>query len=246
MINIIPSIYVSEGKCVGIRQCDFKQIKVYSDSPLDVARSYSDGGIKRIELIDLDGTKRNSPGTFDLLHDIVSRTGMKVNFGGGVKSRESIKNARDNGADRVICSTIAATQPNVFSYWIECFGSESMIFGADLKNGKLAVRGCKREVETPLDELIKAYLVAGLKYVEAADVIRSGMMTGPATDLYTSLSEKYPRITLVAKGGVRSIEDIAALQEKKIYNVAVGTAIAEGHITLKEIEDFYGRKDNSE
>ncbi len=246
MINIIPSLYVSAGKSVGIKQGDFKQIKVYSDSPLDVAKAYRDGGIRRIELIDLEGTKSNSPVTFDILKDIVTQTGLKVNYGGGIKSRDSIRNAQDNGADKIICSTIAATQPNVFSYWLECFGSETMIFGADLKGEKLAVRGRKREVETPLDELIRSYLLEGVKFVEVADIERSGMMTGPAIEFYTSLSGRYPRITVIAKGGVRNMEDIIALQEKKIYNVVVGTAIAEGNITMKDIEDFYGRKNDTE
>lgn len=241
MINIIPSIYVSGGKSVGVTAEGSRQMKIYSEAPLDVAKEYRDGGIKRIELIDLEGANSNSPVTFDLLNAIVSRTGLKVNYGGGIKSRESIRNAIDNGADKIICATIAATQPNVFSYWLDCFGKETMIFGADIREGKLVVRGRRRESGADLEEIIKTYLLDDLKYVEITDVARSGMSSGPATELYTAIAAKYPRVTLIAHGGIRNMDDIRDLQDKKIYNAVIGTAISEGAITLEDIQRFYDK-----
>ena len=155
MIEIIPAIDVMNGKCVRLSQGDFSKIKTYSEDPLEVAKRYEDCGVKRVHLIDLQGAKSNSPVIFDILQAIAGKTNLLVEFGGGIKTRNSLRDALENGADRVICGSIAATEPNVFTYWLDCFGSDKIVLGADIKENKIAIKGWKESTDKTADELIR-------------------------------------------------------------------------------------------
>ncbi|MCI1779907.1 MAG: 1-(5-phosphoribosyl)-5-[(5-phosphoribosylamino)methylideneamino]imidazole-4-carboxamide isomerase [Bacteroidales bacterium] len=239
MIEIIPAIDIIGGKCVRLSQGDYDKCKVYSEKPVDVAKEFADNGIKKLHLIDLDGAKSNEPQNLDLLNAIVTETGMKVEFGGGLKSKWSIRRAFDNGAEKAICGSIAFTEPTVFSYWLDCFGPDVLTLGADMKDGKIAVKGWSSYVERNFDEFIKIFLQDGLKNVIITDIDRDGMLEGPSIELYEGISAKFPRLNITASGGVGSMEDIMALDKAGLHSVIVGKAIYEEKIKLSDIVDYY-------
>ena len=238
MIEIIPAIDVMNGKCVRLSQGDFSKIKTYSEDPLEVAKRYEDCGVKRVHLIDLQGAKSNSPVIFDILQAIAGKTNLLVEFGGGIKTRNSLRDALENGADRVICGSIAATEPNVFTYWLDCFGSDKIVLGADIKENKIAIKGWKESTDKTADELIRLYLQEGLKYAVITDITKDGMLAGPSLKMYRELEGKYPRLNVIASGGISSMQDIEDLNDINVPAAIVGKAIYEGHITLDQIREF--------
>jgi phosphoribosylformimino-5-aminoimidazole carboxamide ribotide isomerase len=238
MIEIIPAIDVMNGKCVRLSQGDFSRIKTYSEDPVEVAKGYEDCGVKRIHLIDLQGAKSNSPVIFDTLLAIASKTNLLIEFGGGIKTRNSLRDALDSGADRVICGSIAATEPNVFTYWLDCFGGEKVVLGADIKENKIAIKGWKESTDKTADELIRLYLQEGLKYAVVTDISKDGMLAGPSLEMYRELGGKYPRLKIIASGGISSMQDIEDLNDINVPAAIVGKAIYEGHITIEQIREY--------
>lgn len=238
MIEIIPAIDVISGKCVRLSQGDFRKVKVYSENPIEIAKQFEDCGVKRVHLVDLEGAKSSSPVILDLLEDMASKTNLLIEFGGGIKTRNSLKTVLDCGAERVICGSIAAIEPNVFTYWLDCFGGEKVILGADIKENKIAVKGWKESTNRSVDELVRLYLQEGLKYAVITDISKDGMLAGPSVDLYREIAGKYPRLQVIANGGISSMADIETLNDINVPYAVVGTAIYEGHITFDEIKKY--------
>lgn len=248
MIEIIPALHILGGRCVSLKKGEPKNCKTYPLTPLEYAQMYENKGFKRIELIDLQGAKTNSPTIFDTLKEIAEKTSLKVTFGGGIKNREALKAALANGAERVICSSIPILQPNVFTYWLECFGGDALIFEADFAENKntLAVKGWKMKVERDLDELLRGYLQDGLKNLIVKHIGQEGTLEGCSAEECKQIAERFPRLNVMASGGIGSQEDIAKLEEFGIKEAISCRAMIEEKITVnfKEYED--GEKENEQ
>ncbi|HOI26709.1 MAG: 1-(5-phosphoribosyl)-5-[(5-phosphoribosylamino)methylideneamino]imidazole-4-carboxamide isomerase [Paludibacteraceae bacterium] len=238
MIEIIPAIDIIDGKCVRLSQGDYDQKKVYNENPSEVAKMFEDVGIKRLHLVDLDGAKAKHIVNHKVLEKIATTTSLTIDFGGGLKSDDDLRIAFECGAKMITGGSIAVKSPDVFRSWIDKFGSERIILGADVKNEKIAVSGWLETTDADLLPFVRSYKEAGIDKVICTDISKDGMLQGPSTELYKKILADMPDLYLIASGGVSSMKDIEDLQEAGVPAVITGKAIYEGKIKMKDLADF--------
>ena len=238
MIELIPATDIIEGQCVRLTKGDYDQKTVYRDSPAEVAKEFEEIGFKRLHVVDLDGAKSKHIVNSDVLHRITTDTQLIVDFGGGIKTDEDIEKAFTAGASMVTIGSIAVTNPDLFMGWLEKYGAERIILGADVRHGKVSINGWKEDSSEDLLPFLKKYVDAGVKNVLCTEISKDGTLTGPAIELYQSMMTAYPELHLIASGGVSSIDDIKALEAAGIPAVVFGKAIYEGKINLNELWDW--------
>ena len=238
MMEIVPAIDMIEGRCVRLSQGDFNKSKEYDASPLEMAKRYEDVGVRRLHLVDLDGARAGIPQNQRNLEQIASATSLQVEWGGGVRSRESIASVLNAGAAGVICGSLALQEPRLFSAFLKEYGEERIILGADISGGKIATKGWLEISSSTIEEVIELFLKDGLKRVICTDISKDGMLQGPAVELYSALMERFPTMHLTASGGVGSMADLENLEAAGVPAAIVGKAIFEERITLKEIEGW--------
>ncbi|MBE6198961.1 MAG: 1-(5-phosphoribosyl)-5-[(5-phosphoribosylamino)methylideneamino]imidazole-4-carboxamide isomerase [Rikenellaceae bacterium] len=235
-VEIIPAIDIIEGRCVRLSQGDYAQTKVYDASPVDMAKRYADCGVKRIHVVDLDGAKSSSPRNLKTLEKMAVGADVEIEWGGGIKSEESLRALFDYGATYAIVGSVAAQNQMLFAEWLARYGGERMVLGADVRDGKVAVNGWQQEVELTIDDLVGEFLPMGLSQVICTDISRDGMLQGPSFELYTRLQEQYGAVDFTVSGGISAMKDIEECDRLGLRKVIVGKAIYENRITLKDIE----------
>ena len=238
MIELIPAIDIINGQCVRLTKGDYDQKTVYHDSPAEVAHEFEEIGFRRLHVVDLDGAKSKHIVNSSVLRHITTATNMQVDFGGGIKSDEDIETAFANGAAMVTVGSIAVTQPDLFFSWLEKYGAERMILGADVRHGKISINGWKEDSSEELLPFLQKYIDAGVRNVLCTEISKDGTLQGPAIELYSQVMEAYPQLHLIASGGVSSMEDIQALDKAGIPAVVFVKAIYEGKINLRELWDW--------
>lgn len=238
MIEIIPAIDLIDGKCVRLSQGDYSQKTIYNENPLEVAKMFADAGIRRLHLVDLDGAKAHHIVNHNVLEKIATQTNLVVDFGGGLKSDNDLRIAFECGAQMVTGGSIAVRNPEVFSSWIEKFGAEKIILGADVKNEKIAVGGWIETTDIELIPFVQKFMQQGISKVICTDISKDGMLQGTSIELYKKMLYSEPEMYLIASGGVSSINDIVLLEEFSVPAVIIGKAIYEGNIQLKDLEVF--------
>lgn len=237
-ITPIPAIDLIEGKCVRLTQGDYATSHVYAEDPVDMARRFEDMGFTRLHLVDLDGAKSRHVVNDRVLKAITRATKLIVDFGGGVKTDDDMSRVLDAGAEMVTCGSIAVTQPDTVLGWMERYGAEHLILGADVKDGKISINGWLEDSAYELMPFLQRYLDAGMMHVLCTDISRDGMLQGPATVLYSSIMKTFPHCRLIASGGVSCIEDILQLDKAGVPAVVFGKAIYEGKINMKELAEM--------
>ncbi|MEM8898863.1 MAG: 1-(5-phosphoribosyl)-5-[(5-phosphoribosylamino)methylideneamino]imidazole-4-carboxamide isomerase [Bacteroidota bacterium] len=238
-MRIIPAIDIIEGKCVRLEQGDYERKKVYNENPLEVAKSFESHGIQHLHVVDLDGAKAGKVLNWKVLEQLTTKTGLTIDFGGGIKQDEDVKIAFESGAVQINVGSLAAKNRELFLSWLEKEGADKVILSADAKNRFIAVQGWLDATELDVLEYIGAYAEEGVKFVTCTDISKDGMLSGPSYELYKEILEQSPDIFLNASGGVSKFEDIEQLQEMGIPGVIVGKAIYEGKINLSTISQFY-------
>ncbi len=236
--EIIPAIDIIGGKCVRLSQGDYGRKTVYNENPLEVALMFQDAGIKRLHLVDLDGAKAKHIVNYNVLEKIASGTALIIDFGGGLKSDKDLEIAFDSGAAMITGGSIAVKDPDTFLKWLEKYGREKIILGADAKDGKIAVSGWQENTELPVIDFISGFHARGVTKVISTDISRDGMLSGPAFDLYAEIMNSLPDVELIASGGIASMDDIFRLADMDVAGVITGKAIYEGKIDLNEIEKY--------
>lgn len=242
MTEIIPATDIIEGRCVRLSQGDYTRSRVYDASPLDMALRFQDAGVHRLHLVDLDGAKASQPINLHVLEEIATHTNLDIEWGGGIKSRTALEDIFAAGAGHAICGSIAVRQPELFSEWLESFGSERIILGADARNGRVAVNGWLEDSTLSIDDIVKQFLPNGLSQVICTDISCDGMLTGPSFDLYANLKKAFPEIVFTVSGGVGSVEDLRRVEELGLPRVIIGKAIYEGRISLEDIKEWTARR----
>ena len=237
-IELIPAIDIINGQCVRLTKGDYDQKTVYSDSPAKMAKSFETLGFQRLHVVDLDGAKSKHIVNDAVLKAITTETNLTVDFGGGIKTDEDIEKAFAAGAAMVTVGSIAVTNPDLFMDWLEKYGADRLILGADVRHGKISINGWKEDSNEDLLPFLKKYVDAGVKHVLCTEISKDGTLAGPAVDLYRRVMETYPALHLIASGGVSSKEDIIALDAAGIPAVVFGQAIYEGKINLQELWDW--------
>lgn len=237
-MRIIPAIDIIEGKCVRLSRGDYATKKIYNEKPLEVARQFEDAGIEFLHLVDLDGAKSKQIVNHRVLYEIASKTGLKIDFGGGLKSQEDLKIAFESGAAQVTGGSIAVSQPEIFENWLMKFGSDRIILGADALKGKIAINGWQEDSDMELLPFIDQYTQKGIKYIICTDISRDGMLKGPAVQLYSEILSRNNDISLIASGGISEMDDIYRLKETGCEGAIIGKAIYESRISLDDLEKY--------
>ena len=239
MIELIPAIDIIDGQCVRLTKGDYDQKTVYRNSPAEVAREFEEIGFKRLHVVDLDGAKSKHIVNSEVLRRITTDTQLVVDFGGGIKTDEDIEKAFEAGASMVTIGSIAVTNPELFMGWLEKYGAERIILGADVRHGKISINDWKEDSTEDLLPFLKKYIEAGVKTVLCTEISKDGTLAGPAIGLYKEVMAAYPELHLIASGGVSSIDDIKALDAAGIPAVVFGKAIYEGRIDLNALIKMY-------
>lgn len=238
MIELIPAIDIIDGKCVRLTKGDYQQKAVYSDSPADIAKKMEAIGYKRLHVVDLDGAKSRHIVNTVALQSITTATSLTVDFGGGIKTDRDIETAFNNGASMVTVGSVAVTSPELLDTWIERYGADRIVLGADVRDGRIAINGWKEDSELELLHFLNHYVKRGIRKVLCTDISRDGTLTGPAIPLYKDIMTAFPDLHLIASGGVSCMEDIEKLNEAGIPAVVFGKAIYEGRIDMKKLWDW--------
>lgn len=233
MIELIPAIDIINGQCVRLTKGDYSQKTVYNDNPVVVAQRFEQLGFKRLHIVDLDGAKSKHIVNDEVLRRITSETKLIVDFGGGIKSDDDIEKAFAAGASMVTIGSVAVTDRERFIGWLQKYGADKIILGADVRGGMISINGWKEDSQQELLPFLKYYVDKGVKNVLCTEISRDGTLSGPAMDLYRKVMAEYPEIHLIASGGVSSNEDIEALEVAGIPAVVFGKAFYEGKITFK-------------
>ena len=227
MIELIPAIDLING--------DYDQKKVYNDNPAEVAKQFEQMGFKRLHVVDLDGAKSKHIVNDAVLKAITTETSLVVDFGGGIKTEEDIEKAFAAGASMVTVGSIAVTNPELFMQWLDKYGADRLILGADVRNGKISINGWKEDSSENLLPFLKKYIDKGVRYVLCTEISKDGTLQGPAIELYKEVMAAYPQLHLIASGGVSCNEDIEALETAGIPAVVFGKAFYEGKIDVKKL-----------
>lgn len=233
-IELIPAIDIIGGRCVRLTKGDYDQKTEYG-APIDMALEFQRIGFKRLHMVDLDGAKNRHIVNDRVLSEISSQTSLEVDFGGGIKTHQDIEKVFAAGAKMVTIGSIAVTEPRLFTWWLQKYGPDRVILGADVRNGKISINGWKEDSEEDLLPFLKKYVDAGVKNVLCTEISKDGTLGGPAIDLYREVMNTYPDLHLIASGGVSSIDDIKALDAAGIPAVVFGKAIYEGKIDLEDL-----------
>lgn len=238
-MRIIPAIDIIEGKCVRLSKGDYDTKKIYNEDPLEVAKSFEGAGLQYLHLVDLDGAKAKHIVNWKVLEKIATKTALKIDFGGGVKSDEDLRIAFESGSNQITGGSIAVKEPALFTSWITAYGSDKIILGADAMEGKIAVSGWQEDTDQEVEAFISEYVDKGIEYVISTDISKDGMLQGPSHELYQSILEKLPNLKLIASGGVSSMDDLMKLKENGLEGAIIGKAIYEGRIRLKDLKDLF-------
>ena len=243
-MRIIPAIDIIDGKCVRLTKGDYGTKKIYSENPLEMAKQFEAAGIEHLHLVDLDGAKAGEIINYKVLELIATKTTLKIDFGGGLKTNEDLHIAFNSGAKQITGGSIAIKDPNTFEGWISKYGSAKIILGADSDHGKIAISGWMEQSKEDLIPFIKAYQKKSIQYVICTDISKDGMLEGPSVDLYRQIisecsnSSGGQSIKLIASGGISCIEEIPVLKELGCEGVIIGKAIYENRITLRQLEKY--------
>ncbi|TDH27852.1 1-(5-phosphoribosyl)-5-[(5-phosphoribosylamino)methylideneamino]imidazole-4-carboxamide isomerase [Segetibacter sp. 3557_3] len=235
---IIPAIDIIDGKCVRLTQGDYNQKKVYNEHPLEVAKQFEDAGLKRLHLVDLDGAKEGKVKNWKVLEKIAGRTGLEIDFGGGIKTEDDVMIVFESGARFATVGSIAVKDEPLFTSWLASHGAERFLLGADVKEEKIAIHGWLETSNIWVYDFIKKYLDKGVQQIFCTDVSKDGKLEGASTELYKNIISECKGIHLIASGGVSSMDDLYALKEIGCKGAIVGKAIYENRVSLQDLKQF--------
>ena len=237
-MRLIPAIDIIDGQCVRLSKGDYNTKKVYNENPLEIAKQYEAHGIEHLHLVDLDGAKASHIVNHKVLEEIATKTSLKIDFGGGLKTDDDLRIAFESGAGQITGGSIAVKKPEVFQNWLSKFGANKIILGADANNEKIAISGWLEESDKELIPFVADYMKNGVSYVICTDIAKDGMLQGPSFDLYKKMLEQLPGVKLIASGGISTFEELPKLAELGCEGTIIGKAIYENKISLKQLENY--------
>ncbi|GGD09640.1 1-(5-phosphoribosyl)-5-[(5-phosphoribosylamino)methylideneamino]imidazole-4-carboxamide isomerase [Hyunsoonleella pacifica] len=237
-MRIIPAIDIIDGKCVRLSKGDYSTKKIYNENPLEIAKQYENHGIEYLHLVDLDGAKASHIVNHKVLETIATKTNLKIDFGGGLKTDEDLRIAFESGAGQITGGSIAVKKPEVFKSWLSKFGADKIILGADANNEKIAISGWLEESDEELIPFVKNYIQEGVSYVICTDIAKDGMLEGPSFDLYEKMLGELEGVKLIASGGISKFEELPRLAELGCEGTIIGKAIYENKISLRQLESY--------
>jgi phosphoribosylformimino-5-aminoimidazole carboxamide ribotide isomerase len=237
-MRIIPAIDIIDGKCVRLTQGDYRQKKIYREDPVEVALEFQNADLENLHLVDLDGAKQGHVVNWDVIREIQEKTALNIDFGGGVKTDEEVEQLLDLGVHRINIGSIAVKEPEKFSKWLKKYGAENFVLSADVKGENVSINGWLEDTKFRLFDLVAEFEKNGLEYLTCTDIATDGTLNGPNLGLYKKLVKRFPKLKVVASGGVGSMDDLRELKYTNVYGAIVGKALYEGKIKLTELREF--------
>ena len=237
-MQLIPAIDIIEGKCVRLTEGDYAQKIIYNEDPLEVAKTFEGVGLNRLHLVDLDGAKAGEVVNWKVLEKIANKTGLTIDFGGGIKTEATLKTVLDTGATYATIGSLAVKSPLVFEEWLSRFGAKSFLLGADVYEEKIAIGGWLEKTNIDIIGFVQSYMDKGVSQIFCTDIQKDGKLQGPSIDLYEKIIKQFPTLQLIASGGVSQLLDLQALRTIGCSGAIVGKAIYENKISLKQLSDF--------
>ncbi|RYZ50022.1 MAG: 1-(5-phosphoribosyl)-5-[(5-phosphoribosylamino)methylideneamino]imidazole-4-carboxamide isomerase [Chitinophagaceae bacterium] len=234
-MEIIPAIDIIEGKCVRLTHGDYAQKKIYNEHPLEVARQFEDAGLQRLHLVDLDGAKEGKVKNWKVLETLAGKTSLLIDFGGGIKSEKDVQIVFDSGAALATIGSMAVKEKETFVQWLQKWGAEKFLLGADVKGEKLTISGWTEQTEIWIYDFMEEYIQKGVQQIFCTDVSKDGALEGPSIELYKSIIQKFPELHFIASGGVSSMDDLYLLQDIGCKGAIIGKAIYEGRVQLADL-----------
>jgi phosphoribosylformimino-5-aminoimidazole carboxamide ribotide isomerase len=233
-MKIIAAIDILNGKCVRLSKGDYDSQTIYNEDPLEVALAMEAGGIQYLHVVDLDGARSAHIVNHKILERIATKTNMHIDFGGGIKSDEDVQTAFECGAKQITLGSIAVDQPELVVRWLDQYGPERMILGADCKHRRIATHGWLQATGPDVIAFIESYSAKGMTDVICTDIEMDGMLNGPSITLYEEILAA-SNIRLIASGGISSLDDLKRLKEIGCSGAIIGKAIYEGRISFEEL-----------
>ncbi|MBS1682930.1 MAG: 1-(5-phosphoribosyl)-5-[(5-phosphoribosylamino)methylideneamino]imidazole-4-carboxamide isomerase [Bacteroidetes bacterium] len=240
-MKIIPAIDIVDGKCVRLTQGDFGQMKVYREDPVEVALEFQAADIEYLHLVDLDGAKKGKVENWEVVENILDKTALTIDFGGGVQTESDVNYLLDLGISQVNIGSLAIKEPKKFIRWLKKYGPENFILSADVKNEYVMINGWLESAKYRVIELVDQFIDHGLEYVTCTDIGSDGMLNGPNIGLYKKIKARFPDLKINASGGIASIDDLLQLQYMNLHGAIIGKAIYEGRFNLSEIKKIHAR-----
>lgn len=238
MIKIVPSIAILGGKVVRTIRGDIDQVQIYETNPLDLALEFENNGIKYLHLVDLDGAKARQIVNYNILEMLANYTQLQIDYTGGITRDDDIRTAFECGASHVTAATVAVHEREKFYSWMITYGGEKVILAADALNGVVRTKGWRKDTGIDLMELLDYYCERGIQYVKTTEIGRNGTLEGPNFELYSQIREKHPELSILASGGIRSVEDIDQLEAIGVGGVIIGKSYYDGKIKLKDLQKY--------
>ena len=237
--RIIPAIDLINGKCVRLSKGDYATEKVYHENPIEMAQFFESLGAKQLHVVDLDGAKAGSVQQWKVVEQIASQTKLEIDFGGGIKTSDDVQRVLDAGVSQLTAGSIAVKNPALVKDWIQKWGNEKIILGADIQDAYIAINAWTEASSLKWQDFIQDFVNEGVKYVVSTDISKDGMLQGPSLDLYKEMQLAFPSLNIVASGGVSKMADIEQLNENGIFAVIVGKAIYEEKISSDELKQWF-------
>ncbi len=237
-MRVIPAIDLIGGKCVRLTQGDYGQMKVYREDPLEVAKEFEGADLEYLHLIDLDGAKKGKVVNWKVIEEIQEKTTLKVDFGGGVKNISEVAQLLELGVNQINIGSLAVKKPAVFIDWIKKYGSENFILSADVQDDNVFINGWLESSDLRLFDLVDKFEKEGLEYMACTDIRFDGMLQGPNFALYKKLKERFPKLKIIASGGISSVRDLQELKSLNVDAAIIGKAIYEEKIKLSELKNI--------
>ncbi|MFT3936109.1 MAG: 1-(5-phosphoribosyl)-5-[(5-phosphoribosylamino)methylideneamino]imidazole-4-carboxamide isomerase [Chitinophagaceae bacterium] len=237
-MQIIPAIDIIDGKCVRLTQGDYEQKKIYNEHPLEVARQFEDAGLQRLHLVDLDGAKAGAVKNWKVLETIAGKTKLVIDFGGGIKKEQDVNIVFNSGAAYATIGSLAVKDETTFVQWLQQFGADKFLLGADVKDEKIAVGGWLETTDIWVYDFIRKYIEHGVQQIFCTDVSKDGKLEGPSIALYKNIIAEFPALHFIASGGVSNLKDLEELALAGCKGAIVGKAIYEGRIDVKSLSKF--------
>lgn len=236
---IIPAIDLIDGCVVRLHQGDYGARRDYGEDPLARLQRYQASGAQLLHIVDLTGAKDPKARQIPLLRELLGNLSIPVQTGGGIRSADDVRSLLDAGAARVVVGSAAVKRTDEVAGWMKTFGADKLVLALDVRinqagNAEVAVSGWQENSGVLMDDLIRAFEPAGLRYVLTTDISKDGTLAGPNTALYAKLAQTFPNIDFQASGGIGSLDDIRAVSHTGAAGVIVGRALLEGKFTLEE------------
>jgi len=236
---IIAAIDLIDGCVVRLHQGDYGARRDYGEDPLARLQRYQASGAQLLHIVDLTGAKDPKARQIPLLRELLGSLSIPVQTGGGIRSADDVRSLLDAGAARVVVGSAAVKRTDEVAGWMKTFGADKLVLALDVRinkagNAEVAVSGWQENSGVLMDDLIRAFEPAGLRYVLTTDISKDGTLAGPNTALYAKLAQTFPNIDFQASGGIGSLDDIRAVSHTGAAGVIVGRALLEGKFTLEE------------